>query len=43
MRAAALGPLLSLVLAACVGSTPAEAPLPPLDNALFKHWIHSFE
>lgn len=43
MRAAVLGPLLSLVLAACAGSTPAEAPLPPLDGALFKHWMHSFE
>jgi hypothetical protein len=43
MRAAALGSLLSLVLAACAGSTPADAPLPPFDSALFKHWIHSFE
>jgi hypothetical protein len=43
MRAAALGPLLSLVLAACAGSTPADAPLPPFDSALFKHWMHSFE
>jgi len=43
MRAAALGSLLSLALAACAGSTPADAPLPPFDSALFKHWIHSFE
>ena len=43
MRAPALGPFLSLVLAACAGSTPADAPLPPFDSALFKHWTHSFE
>ena len=43
MRAAAFGPLLSLVLAACAGSTPADAPPPPLASALFQHWVHSFE
>ena len=43
MHAAALGSLLSLLLAACAGSTPAEAPVQPFDSALFKHWIHSFE
>jgi hypothetical protein len=43
MRAAALGSLLSLALAACAGSTPADTPLPPFDSALFKHWVHSFE
>jgi len=43
MRAAALGSLLSLVLAACAGSMPADDPLPPFDDALFKYWVHSFE
>jgi hypothetical protein len=43
MRAAALGSLLSLLLVACAGSTPAQAPVQPFDSALFKHWIHSFE
>jgi hypothetical protein len=43
MRAAVLGPLLSIVLAACAGGAPVEAPLQPFDAAFFKHWLHSFE